>query len=251
MGSNFFSVMVVGNNPTELLKMYDINNKVEPYIKYHYADASKLKKKSIKLMQDVIDNNDKTTLSDIVIDYFKERIKMFNSMTDFEYYTSITNGLSYNNDGDAVTDENPNGKYLTCNIGKIFSIPLKLKNGSEAFQAKAGDVDWSSMHMAKQELYETAWDLFHKIREPKTDTEKQIYENIKNQRKYFDSFESKDLYCKYNCSYWNYAYLDKNGWIDADEHKNYEWITSFYDNFVKKLKDDDTVTIYECSKKEG
>lgn len=246
--SQFFSLMVVGDNPDELLKKYDSNLKLEPYIKYHYKDAGKLRKKSIKLMQDIIDNKDKTALNDITIDYFKERVNALKNMSDFDYYTCITTGLNFNKDGDAITTENPDGKYKTCRIGKNLCIPLKLKTGKEVLQAKAKDVDWVSMHLINQDVYKAAWELFHKEREPKTETEKTIYENVKNQNRYFENFDSEDKYVEYNCSYWNYAYLDEKGWLDADDHKNYEWITKFYDKFVKKLKPDDLVTIYECTK---
>ena len=63
----------------------------------------------------------------------------------------------------------------------------------------------------------------------------------------FEAFENVENYIKYNCSYWNYAYLDKNGWHDASDRKNYEWITSFYEKYVLPLKDGDVVTIFECS----
>ena len=42
--NRFYSLMVVGDNPDEMIKKYDSKLKVEPYIKYHYDDAGKLKK---------------------------------------------------------------------------------------------------------------------------------------------------------------------------------------------------------------
>lgn len=245
--SRFYSLMVVGDNPSELIKKYDMTTNVEPYVKYRYNDAGKIKKKAIKLMQDIIDNSDKVSLTNIMVDYLKERIKNLSSISDFEYYTTLTDGLEINSDGDAISRENPDGKYKTCRIGKNLCIPLVLKDGSEVFSAKAGDVDWGKMHMVNHDLYKLSWELFNKEREPQNEEERKIYDNIKNQKKYFKAFKNLDNYLKYNCSYWNYAYLDKNGWADASDHKNYEWITSFYKKYVRPLKDDDLVTIYECS----
>ena len=34
--NRFYSLMVVGDNPDEMVKKYDSNLEVEPYIKYHY-----------------------------------------------------------------------------------------------------------------------------------------------------------------------------------------------------------------------
>lgn len=239
--------MVVGDNPDNLIKKYDKNTKVDNYIKYRYKDAGKLKKKAVKLMQDVIDKADNGALSDAVIDYFKERVKVIKKMTDFEYYAIITDGMSINADGDAESDVNPDGKYTTCRIGRNLCIPLELKDGTTAFQAKAGEVDWKKMHMVRKELYSTAWKLYHKEIEPSTEEETKIYNNIKNQKRYFSGFKNEEEYVDYNCSYWNFAYLDENGWSDASDYKNFDWITNFYNRFVLTLKDTDLVTIYECT----
>ena len=77
-GSKFFSVMVVGENPEELIKKYDINLKVEPYIKYKYSDAEKLKNNAIKVLDEIIKKHNNFSLNDFQIDYFKERRKAFN-----------------------------------------------------------------------------------------------------------------------------------------------------------------------------
>lgn len=246
--SKLFTLMVVGNNPDEIIKKYDSNLEVEPYIKFYYKDASKYRKKAIKVVEDLLRNSDKFELTPFIKEYFEDKVKILNKLTDFEYYTSISNGCSYDKDGNALTTSNPDAKWGTCRIGRNLCIPLKLKNGTEVLQAKAGDVDWSKMHMVNIDIYTAAWQLFHKEREPETVQEKQIYENIKNQKKYFSGFDSQDDYVNYCCSYWCYAYADENGWQDADNHKDYKWITTFYDKFVKNLKDDDIVTIYECSK---
>jgi hypothetical protein len=181
-------------------------------------------------------------------EYFEDRITSLKKLSNFEYYTSISNGCTYDKDGNAISTENPEAKWTTCRIGRNLCIPFKLKNGSEALQARAGDIDWSKMHMVNIETYTAAWQLFHKEREPITEEEKKIYNNIKNQKKYFATFDSQDDYVNYCCSYWCYAYADKNGWYDADNRKDYVWITEFYDKFVKKLKSDDWVSLYECSK---
>ena len=246
--NRFYSLMVVGDNPDEMVKKYDSNLEVEPYIKYHYKDAGKLKKKSIKVIENMIENADKAGLSEIVVDYLKDRIKALKSISDFEYYTTISSELTYNENGDALSTENPDGKYSSCRVGKNLCIPLVLKDGSEVFSAKASDVDWDNMHMVKCDIYKLAWRLFHGEIEPSNEQEQQIYDNIKDQKKYFDGFDCENDYVNYNCSYWNYAYLDENGWVDGSDYKNYEWITSFYEKFVTKLNPDDIITIYECSK---
>lgn len=248
-GSKFFSVMVVGNNPEELMKQYDINLKVKPYIKYRYADASKMQKNAIKIIDEIIKNPSKFTLNDFQVDYFKERKKIINNMNSFEYYQTVTNGLYYDENGNALSEENQNGKWSTYRLGKNFSLPLKLKEGKEAYQAINKDIDWENMNMQNTNTYEIVWDLVHGDKKPSSDEEERIYSNMKDKTHYFNNFKDKESYVKYNCAYWNYAYLDKDGWKDVDDNGNeMEWITQFFDRFVVKLLPTDKITIYECTK---
>jgi hypothetical protein len=246
--SKLFTLMVVSDTPEEVIKKYDANMEVEPYIKFYYKDIAKYKKKAMKVTQDLIDNSESLGLTPFMKDYFVNKIKTLKKTSDFEYYTTISDGCTFDENGNALTTTNPNGKWGTCRIGRNLCLPLKLKIGTEALQARAGDVDWPKMHMVNIELYRLAWKLFHKEVEPKTEQEKQIYDNIKYQKRYFEGFDSEEDYVNYCCSYWCYAYADDDKWEDADDHKNYEWITTFYDKYIKNLKPDALVTIYECSK---
>ena len=54
--SKFFTVLVIGDNPEEILEKYDGNKKVNPYIKYYFKDAKTLQKNAIKLMEKMIDS---------------------------------------------------------------------------------------------------------------------------------------------------------------------------------------------------
>ena len=251
-GSKFFSVMVIGDNPEELLKEYDINLKVEPYVKYKYSDADKLQKNAIKVLDEITSNPDRFTLNSFQTDYFKERRKAINNMSSFEYYQTITDGMYYDKNGDALSEKNPNGKWSTCMVGKNFSLPLKLKNGTEAYQAINNEVDWEHMNMQNTNTYEIVWDLVHGNRDPRSEEEEKIYNNMKNKTMYFSNFKDKDAYVVYNCAYWNYAFLDANGWRDMDDDgKELEWISDFFEKFVANLSPVDKVTIYECSKSES
>ena len=46
----FFTIMVVGDNPDELMSKYAIDLTVPKYIKYHYLDAEKMKANAIKII---------------------------------------------------------------------------------------------------------------------------------------------------------------------------------------------------------
>lgn len=249
-GSKFLSVMVIGKEPEKLMEKYSKALKVKPYIKYKYLDANKLKENASKMMSEIIANPDKFTLSKLQCDYFKERLKAINSMTTFEYYRTITDGLYYDEDGNALSEENPDGKWDKYNLGKNFSYPLKLKDGSESYQAQAKDIDWTSMNMNPKltKIFETIWSLAIDDEKPSTKEEEKLKANWITKKNYLSNFKTVDEFVTHNCAYWNYAFLDENGWVDADDAKTEsEWINNFYDRFISKLNDDDLVTIFEYS----
>lgn len=248
-GSVFFSVMVVGDKPDEIMTKYDLSLKVKPYVKFRYKDASRLKERIVKVYSDIVKDHKKYLLNEIQEDYLKEKIKVINNMSPFEYYREITNGLYYDENGDAISEDNPNGKWKTYNIGSHFSIPLILKDGSETYQAINSDIDWESMRFKNKKVYEDAWDLVHNIRKPETYDEKIIYENMKDKTNYFSRFKDKESYATYNSAYWNFAFVDENRWIGMDDdNKEMDWIENFYDRFVKDLDKNNKITIFECTK---
>ena len=249
-GSKFHTVMVVGDNPEELMKKYDVSLKVTPYVKFKYLDADKMRKNACKVMQELIKNKDKFKFNEMQMDYFKEKLKALNAMSSFEYYTSLTEGMYYDENGNAISEENPDGKWKTYTLGRNFSYPLKLNNGEEAYQAKCKDVDWDKMHMNTEsvKLFETIWMLAVNDDEPEDEQEAKLKEEWKSRKVYFDNFKDIDQFVAHNCAYWNYAFLDKDGWHDVDDNSNeIEWVSTFFDKYVENLNDDDLITIYEYS----
>jgi len=252
--SKFLTVMVVGNNPEELMEKYNKALKVEPYVKFKYLDAEKIKENSSKMLAEITSNPEKFTLSKFQVDYFKERLKAINAMTPFEYYTTITQGMYYDENGDALSDVNPNGKWDKYNLGKNFSYPLKLKDGKEVYQARAKDIDWDSMHMNRDyvKLFETIWALVIDNDDPSTPEEENLKANWNTKRNYLSNFKTVDEFVSHNCAYWNYAFLSEKGWTDVDDEENEsKWIGDFFERFIEPLKDDDLVTIYEYCITEG
>lgn len=251
-GSKIFSVLVVGDNPQELLSDYDANKEVPQYIKYKYLDASKYKDGAVKVLQKLLTDYDKIGINKDTYGMLEERMKLLGKMSSFEYYKELTDGMYYDENGNALTNENPKGKWSTCHIGRNFSIPFKLTNGNESYEAKVGDIDWEFMCNSRRPIYEAAWEIVMEGRDPTTDQEKQILASMKDKTEYFSKFSSKGDYVSYNSSYWNYAFLDSNGWKDVDSDsvpKDNErwWVDNFYEKFIKPLPNDSNLSIYECS----
>ena len=246
--SRFLSVMVIGNNPEQLMEKYNKSLKVKPYIKYKYLDAKKLKTNAAKLISELVSNTDKIPLNSTQLNYFKERLNAINSMTSFEYYKTLTEGMYYDEDGNAMSEENPNGKWDKYNIGKNFSYPLKLKDGKEVYQSLAKDVEWDEMHMNHEyvKLFETIWALVMYNEEPSTKEEENLKANWLTKKNYLSNFKDVDAFVSHNCAYWNYAVLTEDGWKDLGDNGNEsEWVNGFFERFIEPLKGDELITIYE------
>jgi hypothetical protein len=249
-GSKFLTVLVIGKEPEKLMERYSKALKVKPYVKYKYLDAEKMKDNAIKMLTEITNTPEKLTLNKFQVDYFKERLKAISSMSSFEYYRTITDGLYYDENGDALSEENPDGKWDTYALGKNFSYPFKLTDGKESYQARVGEIDWNRMHMDPDvvKLFETIWALVVDDDDPSNDDEEKLKKNWATKKNYLSNFKSVDDFVSHNCAYWNYAVLSDKGWVDVDDDGNESsWINNFFERFITPLEDGELLTIYEYS----
>ena len=242
-----FVCIVAGDNPDELMKPYDRREEEEPYVRYHYKDAAKIKEKYIELYEGILNSDeetiDKEELEDIVND-LKE-------MSVEEFYEELTEGLTIDDKtGDAISTENRQGMFSYYELGKWLSVPFLLKGGREVFQAKKSDINWDKIHLGGGDIYRKTWEMVMEGVEPSTDYEKTIYDNMKDKETYFKKFETKENYVVSNTAFWGYAFLsEKTGWVDAsDTNDQFVWMSEYYNMYIKNLPDDTLLTIYECKK---
>jgi hypothetical protein len=238
---------VAGDNPDELMKPYDRRNEEEPYVKYHFKDARKIKEKYIELYEGILNNDNETVDKDAL----REIVEDLKDMSVEEFYEELTEGLTIDDEtGDAISTENREGRFNYYELGKWFSIPFLLKDGREVFQAKKSEIDWNRLHLGGGDIYKRAWEMVMDDSEPTNDYEKTIYENMKDKISYFKKFETKENYVISNTAFWGYAFVsEKQGWMDASEAESqFTWMSCFYDMFIDKLPDDTMLTIYECKK---
>lgn len=242
-----FVCIVAGSNPDELMKEYDKKLKVSPYTVYKKCDAGKLRNLYLESLK-------KSLEGDIDIyskQYTELSIEDIDEMTDDEFYEEFTEKYIIDEStGDALSDENPKGKWTSYNIGKIFCLPFLTKDGKEVFQELKKNIDWDKIHCGGGDVYSRAWEMVMENSEPTTDEERMIYENMKDKKAYFLKFENKDNYVISNTAFWGYAFLsEKTGWIDADDCEDqFVWMATYYDMFIRNVKEDELLTIYECIK---
>ena len=244
-----FTLVVIGENPEELVRPYDSNTKVEPYKVYEFAKAKDYHDQYINFYESLLKSR-KITESER--ESINNAIGYYKSMDDIDFYLELTDGQDLDPEtGDLMSDKNPNGRYDTCRLGKNLSMPLINKNGEEVFSARKKDVDWNKIHLANKEVYERTWEMVMEGSTPKTDDEKVIYENMKNRTAYFEFFETKEKYVINSTAFWGYAVLDqKNGWRELEDNMSQvEWVSNFYDKFIKKLPEKTLISIYECFRK--
>lgn len=242
-----FVCIVAGDNPDELMRPYDRREEEEPYVRYRYQDAAKIKEKYVELYEGILNSDeetiDKEELEDIVND-LKE-------MSVEEFYEELTEGLTIDDEtGDAISTENRQGMFSYYELGKWLSVPFLLKGGREVFQAKKSDINWDKIHLGGGDIYRKTWEMVMEGVEPSTDYEKTIYDNMKDKETYFKKFETKENYVVSNTAFWGYAFLsEKTGWVDAsDTNDQFVWMAEYYNMFIKNLPDDTLLTIYECKK---
>lgn len=240
--------MVVGDNPKELMEKYSLFKKVKPYIKYRYLDAKKIKDKTLSMYSELIKNGQKYNLSVDNLSAINEKFKSIQSMSPFEYYLLITDGMYYDENGNAMSEENPDGKWSKYHVGQGFSYPLVLNNGTEAYSSAKSEIKWGDIHMNEMSvgLFKNIWRLCVEDETPKDENEERIKASWSSRKNYLQNFKSEEEFVNHNCSYWNYAYLDENGWVDLDSaSSDKEWVASFYERFVKPLPNEAMITIYE------
>ena len=245
---NHFVAIVAGDNPETLMSPYDKNIETEPRVVYKYEDAGKLRDQYINVYKSII-SSDKVPDGPFK-DNARDKLAVIENQTPEEFYLDLTYDYEHDPEtGDAVTNENPDGRWSSYRMGKLFSVPFVLHDGTETFQAKKKDIDWSVMHLHGDEIYRRAWEMVMENSKPTNDYEEQIYKNMNARTAYFEKFGSKENYVLVNTAFWGYAFVSKNGWIELEEDMNqFEWVKTFYDNFIDTLPEDTLLTIYECTK---
>jgi hypothetical protein len=246
---NHFVALVAGEKPEVLMSPYDKSIKTEPRVVYKFTDADKLRKHYISLYTALIKSE--TIPEGPFKEDAKDKLAVIQSQSDTEFYLDLTEDYEHDaKTGDALTTENPNGKWSSYRMGKLFSLPFVLKDGTETFQARKGDVNWEVMHLHGGEIYRRAWEMVMEGSKPTNDYEKQIYDNMKARTTYFEKFGTKENYVLGNTAFWAYAFVSETcPWLELeDDMDQFVWVGRFYETFVEPLPDDTLLTIYECTK---
>lgn len=251
------TLLVTGENHRELATRYSLDTIVPEYMKHRYADATKMKRKAMSILKDMIESGLVKMTENEMCSRREEYLDLKN-MDDFDYYVSICKGCRFDEDTfNAYSTENPNAKYkyekcyqerfMKTGEEAPFSNPFKLLDGSESYSARVGEIDWKQMHLKNMDSYRNVWEMCVEGKRPETDDEKRIFEMMSNRHDYFSNFSDADEYARHSCSFWCYCVIDKKGKYHEPDLTvtDKEWVAEFYNKFIKILKPNDLLTIYE------
>lgn len=255
---NFMKILVVGDNPDEHIKRYDLATKVEPYVTHVFDNKKSDRKKALRVLSNVLSNKDIIPLSTYLSASIEKLHGEISRMTDFEYYLKICEGCWFNEEtGDAMSNINKDAEYQYAtsydklcrkmgeNVG--FIQPFILKDGTVAFSAKKGDVNWKDIHFAPDCVDECrkVWELCVEKREPVNDDERKIYDENYQSVNYFNTFNIFDEYMIHNSAFWCDGIIIDGKYIKCDGDQR-AWEKEFYKKFIKPLSDDTLLTLYEA-----
>jgi hypothetical protein len=240
-----FTAIVVGEAPDEIMKKYDLSEKVEPYVVYRLSEIPKYKENTLNAYKYLANS---TVMPETIRDEYKAKVQEIEEMSDIDFYSKLTEDLEIDEDtGNAMCDINPDGHYNICRLGKNLAMPLINKEDQEVFQARKRDIQWDKIHLANQDVYRIAWEMVMGDRKPSNEEEEIIYENMKNRTEYFRYYGDIDTYVASNTAFWGYAFVTKDSWVElTDDIPQIQWVTEFYDNFIKNLPEDTLISVYEC-----
>lgn len=244
---DYFSVLVIGDNPDEQIGKYDSMKDVpKPYILYNYSDIHKLRGNKLKIYQELLKKFKNSREKEPI----NKKIAELKGLSDQEYYQQLGELNSFDEHNNIISTENPYGKWLTCEKGgRIFSKYMLDYNGNGLVSGKKEDFDWSLFHMNQQrvDVYGRTWDLCVNNIKPETDKDATILKNMAPYKSIFKTFKNKEDYIKTSCSFWTYAIVFNGDWLDMYGKDGNTWICHFYDTFIKSLPKDELITIYECT----
>ena len=245
---DYFSVLVIGENPEEQISKFDeMSDASEPYVLYSYKDISKYRKLQIEVYKTYLKSTKDLQSRNLLIN----KINELKNISDDAYYTQLGEYQQFDPNKNIVTSDNPDGKWLTCEIGgRMYSEKLIGFDNKGITSGKKSEINWFEIHLKPEIVgkYQRTWELCVEKLQPKTTNDHLILNNMKNIVGYFENFLNKEQYAKYNSSFFTNAIIINGKWLDMEDGDYSEWVINYFVKFISKLKGDELITIFECTK---
>jgi len=244
---DYFSVLVIGEDPEAQISKFDEMIDVEPYVLYQYKDRSKIRKLQIEIYKNYLKTVKKLQERNLVIDKINELKKL----SDEQYFLSLSELHQLDKNKNIITSDNPDGKWLTCEVGgRFYSEFLKDFNGTPITSGKRSEINWPKIHLNKDDInkYQRTWELCVEGVKTETPTDFLIVNNMRHLTDYFKNFKNKEEYIKYNSSFFTNAVVLDGKWYDMEDNDYSNWIINYFEQFILNPHGDELITIFECTK---
>ena len=244
---DYFSVLVIGEDPEAQIAKFDEMIDVEPYVLYQYKDRSKIRKLQIEIYKNYLKTVSNLQERNLVIDKINELKKT----SDEQYFLSLSELHQLDENKNIITSDNPDGKWLTCELGgRMYSDYLKDLTNKSITSGKKNEIDWSEIHLNKEVVnkYKRTWELCVEGIKSETPTDSLIINNMIHLTDYFKNFKNKEEYIKYNSSFFTNAIILNGKWFDMEYFDYSVWIIKYFERFISKMDNNELITIFECTK---
>lgn len=236
--------LVIGNNPDEIVKAFDGDTIVEPYIAYDYGKKEIYRQNEIKCLTALL----KEKLPEGFHESYEHDLEEILKQSDEEFYANLAYGKTVDENLNVISDKNPDAKFVNAKIADVSNAyPFILKDGTEVFSAKVGDIDWDAM-AKNAPVYKRAWELIVKNDKPKEKWEEIAKTYGPSREELLRVFRTCENYVTFNTGFFTpYVALLRKGnfeWDVWNPDKQVEWAASFYKKYLDNLSDDTLLTLY-------
>lgn len=232
--NNFYTVLVAGDVD---LSKYDKNIPVEMYIAYKFSERSKIRQVALQTYNELYKKfTSDNCFQPLLMDFIKIKLQDIEEMTDEEYFEEITKGMKYDENGDAITDINPNGKYSNLLEPSILTaVPLK----DNYFKCKVSELYPYKVNIFEQKKYEERWDeIMNGNYAPmvkdsiiKTYGDKETYVKVMLEPMFYNAFVSEET-----------------GWVEQSDEDQIQWVLTFRERFINNLHNNTQLKVYNFTR---
>lgn len=237
------SVITTDGDYDKALEPYSEHIKVSPYI---YKTKDDLINEAKNDLQNAIKTNQSSWEN-----YLKASLDWTSDKTLLEslkrHYQSY-DCYSFDENNNLLSTYNPLSKWDWFVLGGRYSDYLKLKDKSRSNEAQIKDLDLSAYNLNNKDknYFKRFWEINVEDSKLTPSESPDEYYSIYKKEYLQNQYLSSSDYVKVNSTFYTYALLFNNTWIDCDEFNNTpQYITKFYEVF-DKLDPNYHISIVDC-----
>jgi hypothetical protein len=229
-----YTVLVAGDVD---LSKYDKNIPVSPYVAYKYSERSKIKEVALQTYSELYKKfTSEKDFQPMFSGLLLMKLQDIEEMTDEEYFEEITKGMKYDENGDAITEENPNGKFSDLlEPSLLTAVPLK----DTYFKCKVSELYPYKVNIFEQKKCEERWDDIMS-----GEYAPMVKESL------ISRYGNKETYVKVMMEpmFYNAFVSEETGWLEQSDEDQIQWVINFRERFIKNLSEETNLRVYNFKK---